>query len=42
VPDSQLVYTVVFVAVTLSMLIQGVTLPRVGRRLGLLDESDAV
>jgi cell volume regulation protein A len=41
VPDSQLVYTVVFVAVTLSMLIQGVTLPRVGRRLGLLDESDA-
>jgi len=29
---------VVFVSVVLSMLVQGVTLPSVGRRLGLLQE----
>ena len=38
VPDDGLIYTVVFVAVALSMLVQGVTLPAVGRRLGVLDE----
>lgn len=36
VPDDQLIYTVVFVAVTLSMLVQGTTLPAVGRRLGVI------
>ncbi len=41
VPDDQLIYTVVFVAVTLSMLVQGTTLPAVGRRLGVLDEVEA-
>ena len=38
VPDAHLIYTVVFVSVTLSVLIQGTTLPLVGRRLGVLKE----
>lgn len=37
-PDAQLVYTVVFVAVSLGVLVQGMTLPALGRRLGLLEE----
>lgn len=36
-PDAQLVYTVVFVAVSLGVLVQGMTLPILGRRLGLLE-----
>lgn len=40
-PDAQLVYTVVFVAVSLGVLVQGMTLPVLGRRLGLLDDPTA-
>lgn len=40
VPEGRLVYTVVFVAVSLSVLVQGMTLPLVGRRLGLLSDGD--
>ncbi len=39
-PDAQLVYTVVFVAVSLGVLVQGMTMPALGRRLGLLEERD--